>query len=351
MLFHLGALWRLNDAGLLARLERISSVSAGSIVAGVLAMNWRRLAFDARGVAGAFAAEVAAPVRRLASMTIDASAIIGGVLTPEVTIAAEIERHYRDALFGAATLRELPDRPDFVFNATSLQTGALWRFSKSSMGDYRVGLVRRPDVALAAVVAASSAFPPVLSPFRLDVSRFRFDRKAPPDMARGSFRKSVVLTDGGVYDNMGLESVWKAFETVLVSDAGARIAPQSDPHEDWLRQLYRVLEVTDNQVRSLRARQVVGSFRLPVADPGHRAGALWTIRTDISAYRLRETLPCPFAKTTRLAHVPTRLAALAPTNERRLVNWGFAVADAALRAHYDRSIPAAREFPYAGGVG
>jgi hypothetical protein len=34
MLFHLGALWRLNEVGLLRGLVRISSVSGGSITAG-----------------------------------------------------------------------------------------------------------------------------------------------------------------------------------------------------------------------------------------------------------------------------------------------------------------------------
>ena len=35
MLFHVGALWRLNELGLLPRLDRVSSVSGGSITAGV----------------------------------------------------------------------------------------------------------------------------------------------------------------------------------------------------------------------------------------------------------------------------------------------------------------------------
>jgi NTE family protein len=38
MLFHLGSLWRLNEAGLLPKLDRISSVSGGSIAAGVLGL-------------------------------------------------------------------------------------------------------------------------------------------------------------------------------------------------------------------------------------------------------------------------------------------------------------------------
>ena len=46
MLFHVGALWRLNDAGYLPKLTRISSVSGGSITAGVMAMNWAKLDFD-----------------------------------------------------------------------------------------------------------------------------------------------------------------------------------------------------------------------------------------------------------------------------------------------------------------
>ncbi|HYX75667.1 MAG TPA: patatin-like phospholipase family protein, partial [Gaiellaceae bacterium] len=44
MLFHLGALMRLNELGWLRKLDRISSVSGGSITAGVLAWRWHELA-------------------------------------------------------------------------------------------------------------------------------------------------------------------------------------------------------------------------------------------------------------------------------------------------------------------
>ncbi len=46
MLFHLGVLWRLYEARLLQDVQRISSVSGGSITAGVLALKWRQLSFD-----------------------------------------------------------------------------------------------------------------------------------------------------------------------------------------------------------------------------------------------------------------------------------------------------------------
>ena len=49
MLFHLGALWRLNELGSLRGLKRISSVSGGSITAAMLGLKWDRLGFGAGG--------------------------------------------------------------------------------------------------------------------------------------------------------------------------------------------------------------------------------------------------------------------------------------------------------------
>ena len=48
MLFHTGVLWRLNEIGWLPKLNRISSVSGGSITAGVLALNWIDCLYDTR---------------------------------------------------------------------------------------------------------------------------------------------------------------------------------------------------------------------------------------------------------------------------------------------------------------
>src|SRR5688572_887769 len=66
MLFHVGALWRLNEWGYLPKLARISSVSGGSITAGVLGFKWAKLGFDDNGVGRAFDQAVVQPVRALA---------------------------------------------------------------------------------------------------------------------------------------------------------------------------------------------------------------------------------------------------------------------------------------------
>jgi len=44
-----------------------------------------------------------------------------------------------------------------------------------------------------------------------------------------------VLTDGGVYDNMRIETAWKRCRTILVSDGGGKLQPEADPHADWAR--------------------------------------------------------------------------------------------------------------------
>ncbi len=357
-LFHLGALWRLNEAGYLPKLDRISSVSGGSIVAGILGLCWPRLGFDSNGVAAHFVVEVIEPIRKICNRTLDAGAILGGALGPG-SIGEKVIGAYRKYLYGDATLQDLPDRPRFVINAANVQSGALWRFMKPYMRDYRVGEVKNPTVLLATAVAASTAFPPFLSPLKLELDDSDFTPNSGADLQYEPFTTDIYLSDGGVYDNLGLETVWKRYETVLVSDGGGKMAPEAEPKLDWARHTYRTLSLIDNQVRSLRKRQAIDSFKLREqllsqgADPHSdyfkqvtRRGAYWGIRSDIKNYQLDTALECPEEKTLALANTPTRMKRLEAALQEKLINWGYAVCDAALRKHVDPALPAPAGFPY-----
>jgi NTE family protein len=345
MLFHVGALWRLNELAYLPKIDRFSSVSGGSITAGVLAMNWNRLAFDGQGIARDFIPNLVEPVRRLAAHTIDVRSILTGVFGPR-SIGDQITAAYRRHLFGDTRLDQLPPKPRFVFNATNLQSGVLWRFSQKYMADYKVGMIENPTISLATAVAASAAFPPVLSPIILRPKMDDYRPAQDEPLHSEPYMTRVTLSDGGVYDNLGLETAWKRFKTVLVSDGGGMLGADATIPADWVRHGKRVIDVIGSQVTSLRKRLVIDSF-----EAGVRKGAYWGAFTDIARYKLHDALPCPHDLTSRLARLDTRLRKLNSVTQERLINWGYAVCDAAMRRWVVAGGSPPPGFPYAGGVG
>jgi NTE family protein len=219
------------------------------------------------------------------------------------------------------------------------------------MGDYRVGLVRKPKVSLAKAVAASSAFPPILSPMSLPIDQ-PVEASQGADLSHPPYNKTAVLSDGGVYDNLGLETV-KRFKTLLVSDAGQKIPPEGDPAHDWARHAVRILDTVDNQVRSLRKRNLIDAY-----ERGAHTGTYWGIRTHFKDYSLTsDPLVCAQRNPTPLAEIPTRLQEMSKPQHDRLVNWGYAICDAALRSHIAPelqtklgiNIAPPTQFPFPGG--
>ena len=167
-------------------------------------------------------------------------------------------------------------------------------------------------------------------------------------MHKAPYTKKAVLSDGGVYDNLGLETAWKRHRTVLVSDGGGKMGPQPKPKHDWARHAYRTLGVIDTQVRNLRKRQVVAGYL-----KGERDGAYWGIRSHIGDYGPPDgSLHVPDDKALQLARTATRLAEMDDTLQERLINWGYAISDAAMRRWVDTTLPPPGGFPYPdAGVG
>jgi NTE family protein len=345
MLFHAGAFMRLAELGLLAQAKRIASVSGGSITTGHLACVWDKLK---QGEFKNFKQVCVEPLLEFSKRSIDVANALIGVL-PWTSAAEELADSYERHLLGPRTLQDLPDEPHFVFCATNLQTGVLWRFSKPYAGDYVIGRLDRPKLRLALAVAASSAFPPVLSPLKLEFPTGSFTSWpggagpiAAADLA--DFRARVLLTDGGVYDNHGIEPLVKRYATIFVSDGGAPFARSPDVNTDPIGQVRRVLDLTDNQVRALRRRDLIDRFITGnrdadeaklVSDQAHgRLGAYWGIDTDPTKVAQPQALACDPAITHRLALLGTQLRDYGEEISKQLINWGYAICDRSIRSNY-----------------
>lgn len=339
MVFHLGALWRLNELGLLSKIARFSSVSGGSITNGVLAYGWRQLTFDPAGVATNFREVVANPILTFAKAKVDLWAIVVGLL-PTQSAAKRVSAAYDKGLFHGARLTELPMAPRFVFNATNLMTGGLFRISPVYASDYRVGRIERPNFLLADVIAASSAFPPVLSPLDLTFAPDSMTDQDGTTLHRKPYTERAVLTDGGVYDNLGLETVWKRYRTVLASNAGRNVFAEESPAHNWPFQLNRVVEVILNQVDNARERQLLAMARL-----NQRVVGYWTIETEPGGYKAAPALALSAEDRARSAKISTRLSTLTRSECQVLVSHAYLLCDLALRSYVNSALPPPTTFP------
>ncbi|WP_050995933.1 patatin-like phospholipase family protein [Bradyrhizobium yuanmingense] len=327
MLFHLGSLIRLNEVGLLAKVDRVSSVSGGSLAAGILAAGWHALQFDPNGVALNFDQAVSVPLLRLARRRVDAPAILFGLL-PFVHASNVAARIYDKRVFNGKTLQDLPERPRFIFTSTSLQTGVLWRFAREYSADWRVGKWTAPNLPLTLAVAASAGFPPLLSPAVIKPPKDGIVPWKERTTAAGSaFTKRLFLTDGGVYDNLGLEPIWKRYRTLLVSDGGAVTQPIGRPFTNWYSQFRRVLDVSLQQGINTRVRILHGLERTQA-----RKVAYWGISTPVTSYGPSPPVAFPEESTRRASLVPTRLTRFSDDIRRLLVEAGYAHTTAALAA-------------------
>jgi NTE family protein len=321
-LFHLGALRRLNEVGALSYVNLVSTVSGGSILAGHLATylspwppagesftDWNRLE-------EAF--------RRFVKHDIRTWPVLKRLLFPwnwlrPSTQVRALERIYEQKLT-PLKLRDLPDRPAFIFCATDLVHGVSWVFEKNRVGSYKAGyLTAVGDWPVARAVAASSCFPPVFDPMPIRTS---------------DHAVATCLSDGGLYDNLGLEPASR-LSTVFVSDGGAPFI--ATVPRGLFGRLKTYLNVMGRQAGALRRRYLIADFKR-----SERAGTYWGIDSAPERYvkdlpqEQRHSIPVGYSKslaTARIASIRTDLDAFSDAEIAVLENHGYCLADIALRAH------------------
>ena len=330
-LFHLGAARRLNELGILSQLATISSVSGGSILAAFMADRLRPWP-EPGGVVTDWENRVSGPFRRFTSRNLRTGPILKRLLPwnwfRESTGVEALASAYRERLT-PMRLRDLPDRPNFVLCATDMAFGANWMFERDRMGDFQAGYVGPPaDWPLARSVAGSSCFPPVFNPLPVALRPEDLTGgKMSPSSKRNEMLSDLRLTDGGNYDNLGLEPVWKTHAVVLVSDGGATFDFHSDKNLVW--RLSRYAAIQANQAEAVRKRWLIASFI-----KGTLQGTYWGIGTAPSRYGPGSPpVYSTLVVEDFIAEIRTDMDAFSEAESKVLENHGYLVADAAVRAH------------------
>jgi NTE family protein len=234
--FHLGCLRTLHAQGIVQRARVLSTVSGGSVIGAMYACHDGTFAEFEDQVRKVLRTGFAVPALRTAFTTSEgpkaAAALVMLLATwawliPFRGAAAALARIIRNTevaperwmprrfasrttilrrtmdtmIFRGKLLGDLPtDRPRLIAIATELRTGSAFYFGRQHSGSWRFGVTDPALIPVAHAVAASAAYP-LLLPALDEYVMFR--------KRDGSLRtERVTLSDGGVYDNLGLSPLW-----------------------------------------------------------------------------------------------------------------------------------------------
>lgn len=252
----LGVVRFLADAGRLADVRFVSSVSGGSIANGLLACRWEAL--RARGFTPeAVEAEVIGPIVD----SISASSVKVEILANAWRLAMGesrtglLARALEGRFFHGRTLESLDPSCRFIINAANLVTGVRFAFERDVLGDYVVGLAPTAGtgIRVATAVAASAAVPGAFSPLRLSGIDFPCRWRGDPQ-----------LVDGGAYDNTGLQALDsnKYRDVFLVAmNAGGVFLTGAWGKVPIVKDLARAESLLYRQSTSLRTHWMVDRFQ------------------------------------------------------------------------------------------
>lgn len=291
--FGLGCLRALHDTGVLDKVTVVSGISGGSLLAALWAYGPSDFhEFDnqvvellRRGLQLELTARALSPVR-LGRRSLDLVAAVrpGSRGRPSRNRTDTLAALLADRAFGTKLLSEVT-HPGLstVLSATDLITSRAVRFGSDFSACSKYGRIVEP-IRVADAVAASAAFPLLLPAVQ---RTYTFERQGQHQEQR------VALTDGGVYDNLGLsvlepgrnpsfsDHVYE-LDYIVACDAG-RQEPGRSKARVWPFRMKRSFDIT------YRKTQDGARARL------HAAGATGQIRGFVLAYlgMLDRRLPMP----------------------------------------------------------
>lgn len=163
-----------------------------------------------------------------------------------------IEKQYSKHFFGESKLKDLPERPLVAINATDVETGTLFTFSRAKMSCYKYTYAKEPtkfhgeDFPVSKAVMASSCVPHLFPPVRVDEY-----------YQEGKRLSNVLLVDGGLYDNQGAHKLTQTnssyyTEYCIVSDAGNTYLT-NEGSRNSLRLVLKTINIMMNRIRSMQS--------------------------------------------------------------------------------------------------
>jgi predicted acylesterase/phospholipase RssA len=210
--FSAACMFQLERIGLLQKVDYISSVSGGSLVAAYYCLN--RQKWNPQNVQEEMTHEFATD---MLLQQLSPFVILGEIFT-DLDRSDLLAKTLRENLYTANGKQQtyadlLPDRPRLLINATDLQSGRRFVFCNNTFDRINSDLSKYP---IAYAVAASSSVPVVLHQVTLrDFST--------------EFKQYRHLIDGGVVDNLGVETLMETFRAQEESAAAAHL-PDPYPH-------------------------------------------------------------------------------------------------------------------------
>lgn len=287
--YHIGTLKALRKLGILDKVDVISSISGGSIIAAYYATHKAEFAdldnfaipFQKKLRHGPFYIVLAALVMYFFLMcvlicelimvwrcecicicvqglvTIIFAVLIGAMLVnhnkwfPSSRI---VQWYYDKHFFGKKKLKDLPDSPLLAINSTEVSQNQLLTFSKLKVAcgkKYEKGTIVPDEIPISLAVMASSAYP-LFSPVTISNKYFAEGKKE---------EESPVLIDGGIYDNQGLhklnegKSDYQTFFSI-VSNAGVA-EMNNEGTGNVLTLLYKVMELLMNRIEKMQMRSAL----------------------------------------------------------------------------------------------
>ena len=274
--YHIGVLRTLHRLGILDKVDVISSVSGGSIIAAYFALHLSD-GYDEfeRSFIEKLQHSVVKKVYWTGIVTILIAVSLFLVLPFFISFFANllflcvavvlfyyqyrvlpwnkfIEKQYSKHFFGDAKLKDLPERPLVAINATDVETGTLFTFSRAKMSCYKYAYAKEPTIfhgeefPVSKAVMASSCVPHLFPPVRVDEC-YQEGKKLP----------NVLLVDGGLYDNQGAHKLTQInssyyTEYCIVSDAGNTYLT-NEGSRNSLRLVLKTVNIMMNRIRSMQS--------------------------------------------------------------------------------------------------